>query len=1453
MLPKFHLLRLSRSAMFLLFFCLGLSASAQNYSLQFSAKSFVPDANFEFIQNKTAALRTPQSEFNGLLYKLIQFTSIPTERERQALKKQGIELLQYVRNYAWLATIPVSLDPVQLQGFPIRLISDIEPEFKLSRALAREDYPSYALTDSDHIRLSLHVLQPLPMTAVSSMVQPGGGELLAQNETFRQLEVLVPIDKIKDITALPFIYYISEAAPDPTLEQEVNRTSHRSNFIAADYNSGLHFDGNGVTAAVSEGRVDTTLIDFHGRIFAGYHTSSGFSGHATGVCRRMAGAGNFNPQDRGMAFGSDLLTVNGAIWGNSTLYFSDSLRIANHSYGYGCSFGYNIASEIIDNQVRTLPSMMHVFSCGNIGTDSSCSYYGAPGWANITGAVKQSKNVIATGALNAYDQRMGFSSKGPAYDGRIKPDMCAVGPGGTSHAAPGVAGVMTQLYQAFKFHNGGQEPDAGLIKGILQNTADDLGNPGPDFQHGYGRINARRAYNLIAAGNHLTANVANGASNTHNLVVPPGTVEIKCLVYWTDHEATSGAAAALVNDLDIQLTTPATTVFQPWVLDTAANGVSLDLPAVRGRDSLNNMEQVTIANPTAGTYTLTVEGHLVPMGPQKYYVIYEFVQNDLLITHPIGSEGWAPGENEIIRWDAYGGFGTFDLEFSADSGATWSQIATSISAAQRYYDFTVPDTISGHCFVRVSQNALTDQSDAPFSIIRVPTNLDVLWSCGDSAMFTWDPVPGATAYEVSRLGAKYMDFAGTSAQTHLLLTGLSTTGPEWLSVKTLGPLDARGRRAIAIQKMLGDTNCFPFEGELLPAISPVPGYYPDCIASEPIPVTIQIKNNGLSAFSGIPVAWQLGSGTIHNATISSTINPATVFNYTFADSLSLLTVGVHDIKMWISIPGDTSYHNDTLSYSIEVYPSGTVTPAYTQNFDAFTSCSTAWGCADISCPLSQNWFNIPNNPAMQGDSIDFRTNANGTGTGGTGPSADHTSGNGNYLYLETSGNGGSGCQNKQAELHSPCFDLTGTNQPELSFWYHMYGSSIGSLHVDAFVEGHWDLDIMPEIVGDQGNTWLSQTVDLSAYAGKIIFVRFRGTTGGSYQGDLAIDDINLNTLPSLSFSADHRNICPGDTVQFTDSSTYINSYNWQISPAGFTFIGGSSSTSQNPQVVFNNPGLYTVTLIGTNGFGMGTLVETAYINAGPHSTQLFASNTTPCAGDMVTFTASTSGAATYIFYVNGFAVQSGASDTYLSNSLLQGDVVSVTGVFPSGCPTDPAQVTMTILSSVSMSAAADSSLCPVIAFSSVSSTGPASSWQWDFGDGSAASTVQNPSHDYTNAGNGVYTVTLIAGNSCGNDTTTIPVTISCLVGVSELSENGIRLYPNPAQDQIWVDFEGTYSGPVTLRVVDLAGRRMFERFWDQDLIGERVALDLSGLSSGVYILEVSNRDQISRSKFAVEK
>ncbi len=1429
-------------------------------------RSYAP--NFEAIRLGERPLLTADERQSGVGYRILQFEEVPGQREKAQLAELGIELRFYVRKYAWLVEIPARVQPAQLAAFPIRGIYPLDPSQKLSASLRWGDHPSHALPGGDRVevwaflypRIGQEVLAQLEAHPLAQQIRALGGSLepafpLDAEFAPPTLAIELPIAQASALAQLPAFYYLDHSPAPPQPEREPSRHTARSNVLHTDYLGGLNLDGSGIVTAVCEGKLDPDRIDFRGRIDASYHTGTNFSNHAYGVSQHICGAGNENPLERGMAPATPHLSVNHAIWNQPSFYTTENLRLANHSYGAGCQQEYTAASVTIDNQIRNQSSMMHICSAGNSGNDLSCDSYGVPGWANLTGGHKQAKNSIASASVNDYDVRMGFSSKGPAYDGRVKPDIAATGPGGTSFASPVITGVMAQLYQGYKQLNNWQEPASGLIKGILQNTADDLGNPGPDFQYGYGRINARRAYEVIAAGHYMADSISNGDSLDISLNVPAGTKQLRAMLYWSDYEATAGAPAALVNDLDLTLSAPNSTTYLPWVLDTASNPVSLNLPATRGRDSLNNMEQVTLDNPTAGTFQAKIKGRLVPQGPQAFYLIYEFVPETLILTHPLGGETWAPGENQIIKWDAYGTVGTFSLEFSADSGQTWATIGSNLSDTLRYFDFTVPAYISGQCLVRIHQGSLSSTSQAPFSIIPIPDNLLMAWVCADSGRFTWDSVPGATGYEVYRLGAKYMTSVATVTGTSHVVHGLSTTSSNWLSVRALGDLNAAGRRAVAYESPAGNMNCIPYNASLDRIVGPGPGFLPDCFAGRPLPVSIEVSSIGVSPMMGIAASYQLGTGNVVTHTISTSLTNSQTTTYTFPDSLVLPGPGVYTLKTWVHFPGDGDQSNDTLTTTFEVYASGTVTPSYTQDFDQFSTCNTAWGCESITCTLSQDWFNVPNVPGAYHDSIDFRTHTGATGSGGTGPSADHTSGNGHYLYLEGSGNSGSGCQNHEAQLHSPCLDLRGTNQATLSFWYHMLGNAIGSLAVDVNVEGEWILDVIPPIVGDQGNNWLEQEVDLGPFAGQQVLVRFRGRTGSGWAADLAIDDVNLETLPRMDFSADRQVVCPGDTITFTDASTYTNNWLWDIQPAAFSFVNGTNATSQHPQIVVNAPGLYSVSLSGTNANGADTLVQAAYLNAGPHALTLSASDpdSSICAGDSVTFTASAAGVTQFNFFVDGTPVQSGPANTYVTTSLVDGQTISSVGDVGSNCSTNISAITFSVQDRPAAQAAADTSNCPLVAFSDLSTGDPTTNWSWDFGDNSSVSTQQNPVHDFTFAGNGTYTVTLVAGNGCGLDTASFSVTINCLVStLAPGLSNTILVYPNPTSQRIFLEYQGDGIHAGIVEVTDLSGKVLREYRVAAASEWIKTEMDLGGLASGVYLLRLELGDERAVRKVTVQ-
>lgn len=225
----------------------------------------------------------------------------------------------------------------------------------------------------------------------------------------------------------------------------------------------------------------------------------------------------------------------------------------------------------------------------------------------------------------------------------------------------------------------------------------------------------------------------------------------------------------------------------------------------------------------------------------------------------------------------------------------------------------------------------------------------------------------------------------------------------------------------------------------------------------------------------------------------------------------------------------------------------------------------------------------------------------GTSSANTGPNYDHTTGNttGKYLYTEASSPAVSG---EVTNLISPCIAIPSGANHQLSFWYHMYGVDITGLHVDIYYNGAWVNDIYT-ITGQQqtsnNSAWLLATKPLTSYAGSTIQIRFRVIRGGSYQGDVAIDDIAIGPppVPNADFLASSTNTYVGIPISFADVSTNTpSSWSWSFNPSTITYINSTTSSSQNPQVTFNNSGTYAVTLIATNANGSDTMVKSNYIN-----------------------------------------------------------------------------------------------------------------------------------------------------------------------------------------------------------------------------------------------------------------
>jgi parallel beta-helix repeat protein len=179
-----------------------------------------------------------------------------------------------------------------------------------------------------------------------------------------------------------------------------------------------------------------------------------------------------------------------------------------------------------------------------------------------------------------------------------------------------------------------------------------------------------------------------------------------------------------------------------------------------------------------------------------------------------------------------------------------------------------------------------------------------------------------------------------------------------------------------------------------------------------------------------------------------------------------------------------------------------------ESFD--TNFTAGSGSPSSPGTLGTNWSRNPSG----GNVYMWLVKSGSTSSSGTGPTGDHTTGSGNYLYTESS----YGTAQAVANLVMPCIDLNQLDVPFLEFYYHMLGMTMGELHVDIYYGGQWQSDVVPAIVGDQGNAWHKVSVNLSSYK-SITQIRFRAIKGSSYTGDIAIDDVRIWEPPAYDVAA----------------------------------------------------------------------------------------------------------------------------------------------------------------------------------------------------------------------------------------------------------------------------------------------------------------------------------------------
>lgn len=702
-----------------------------------------------------------------------------TKSLKRKLEAFGVKLDTYISDNTFVVELNENKLNKLRKMYSVYGFAEINPADKIAQNLYNGNISTHA-KDGTYVKCVVTFYNDLPYNEVANWVKSVGGILLSGQLTrTHRVTISIHSLNIMHLAELDVVKYIDEIAP-PQKTENINAGKLSNVFwdndggtisglYDKDYtdNEGYYLKGYEIKVAVRDGGKIDSHPDFDTRLTIVDNDT--LSGHATHVAGTIGGSLMFDNDAGGLAsetllysysfyvpntsqpreqelnflldFTSAIETYGVSIINNSWSYligFEDGVFYAG-SMSFGEYDGYSedmddFIYDYFDNDALILKSAGNHRADHRLGdpTDRDGTLESDGNYYDLIDPAGCAKNIVTVGAIgtDASDyESSDFSSWGPTDDGRVKPDVVADGfwltstvlnngydsMKGTSMSCPVVTGICALIHESYySLHT--DYPTADIVKALLCNFAEDLGNKGPDFAYGFGLVDARACIDAIEQrDNSNWSNLSTGWSNIvtetieetddyceYQFTIPSAEADNEAVtLVWIDPPGSPSATNAIVNDLDLYVFRDAET-YNPFyhkdydetpAMEAEEPEVDPTQPARYGYNRYDTVEKVLIEPDNtgvipAGTYTVHVTGFKVPTLDQHFAVVSSvgfnrFNFNSLKVKDREGNwisntRGALVVDPDLLLkiTDLGSGFDpsgiSVQYQNSSDGGATWS-------------------------------------------------------------------------------------------------------------------------------------------------------------------------------------------------------------------------------------------------------------------------------------------------------------------------------------------------------------------------------------------------------------------------------------------------------------------------------------------------------------------------------------------------------------------------------------------------------------------------------------------------------------------------------------------------------------------------------------------------------------------------------------------------------------